>query len=476
MLAGDGRGGRQVSKPLRLAVVGHTNTGKTSLLRTLARESDFGEVRDEAGTTRHVEGLSLLAGGEAVIELYDTPGMEDAIALLDFIDGLVAAGERIDGRERTERFLQQPAAQQRFEQEAKVLRQLLASDAGLYVVDAREPVLAKYRDELSLLAGCARPLLPVLNFVAAPDARVSEWRAALARLNFHALVSFDSVAPAIDGERELFVTLATLLHAHRSGLQALIDERAQAAAFRRAAGQREIAAMLIDLAARRELVGAEGEDDQAATAAAVGQLQAAVRAREQQCVDALLALYRFRPDDVLSAALPLSEGRWQDDLFSVDTLKKFSVRAPSRMAKGAALGVGIDLVAGGLTLGAAAALGAAAGGLWQLIDDYGGRMLARLRGGRELSVDETVLRVLGLRQLSLLAALERRGHAALTPIALAVIEQAQAELASDWRERELPAEISRARAHPEWARGEDEGGRGQAIEALCRSFGQDSSF
>lgn len=471
-----------MSKPLRLAVVGHTNTGKTSLLRTLARESGFGEVRDEAGTTRHVEGLSLLAGGEAVVELYDTPGMEDAIALLDFIDGLVAAGERIDGRERTERFLQQPQAQQRFEQEAKVLRQLLASDAGLYVVDAREPVLAKYRDELSLLAGCARPLLPVLNFVAAPEARVSDWRAALARLNFHALVSFDSVAPAIDGERELFTTLATLMHEHRSDLQALIDERAEAAVFRRQAGQREIAAMLIDLAARRQLVdvaaegGTAGAADEAATAAAVRQLQAAVRAREQQCVDALLALYRFRRGDVLPAALLLSEGRWQDDLFSVDTLKKLSVRAPSRMAKGAALGVGIDLVAGGLTLGAAAALGAAAGGLWQLIDDYGGRVLARLRGGRELSVDEAVLRVLGLRQLSLLAALERRGHAALTPIELAAVEEAEAELASHWREGELPVVISWARAHPEWARGEDESGREQAIETLWRSFAHDSSF
>lgn len=203
---------------LRVAVVGHTNTGKTSLLRTLARDVGFGEVSDSAGTTRHVEGLRLMADGVAAAELFDTPGMEDAIALLEFIDELVDPGERVDGPERVARFLARDEAAGRFEQEAKVLRQMLASDAALYVVDARDPVLPKHRDELELLAACARPLLPVLNFIADPAARADDWRGALARLGLHAVVSFDTVAPPLDGERELFDTLATLIHSHRGRL------------------------------------------------------------------------------------------------------------------------------------------------------------------------------------------------------------------------------------------------------------------
>ena len=39
---------------LKLAVVGHANVGKTSLLRTLIRNSNFGDVSDKPGTTRHV--------------------------------------------------------------------------------------------------------------------------------------------------------------------------------------------------------------------------------------------------------------------------------------------------------------------------------------------------------------------------------------------------------------------------------------
>src|SRR5690606_29267267 len=138
--------------PIRLAVVGHTNVGKTSLLRTLTRDAGFGEVSHRPGTTRHVEGARLSLDGRAIVELYDTPGMEDAIALLEYLDSLVRPGERLDGPARIARFLDSSEARQRFEQEAKVLRQLLASDAGLYVLDAREPVLAKYRDELAILA------------------------------------------------------------------------------------------------------------------------------------------------------------------------------------------------------------------------------------------------------------------------------------------------------------------------------------
>jgi len=214
-----------MTEPLKLAVVGHTNVGKTSLLRTLTRDVGFGEVSHRPSTTRHVEGARLSVDGEALLELYDTPGLEDAIALLDYLERLERPGERLDGPARLERFLQGSEARQRFEQEAKVLRQLLASDAGLYVIDAREPVLAKYRDELEVLASCGKPLLPVLNFVASHQHREPQWREALARLGLHALVRFDSVAPPEDGERRLYESLALLLEDARPALQRLIDDQ-----------------------------------------------------------------------------------------------------------------------------------------------------------------------------------------------------------------------------------------------------------
>src|SRR3546814_17168117 len=87
------------SKPLKLAVVGHTNVGKTSLLRTLTRDVGFGEVSHRPSTTRHVEGARLSVDGEALMELYDTPGLEDAIALLDYLERLESSEASQGGKE-----------------------------------------------------------------------------------------------------------------------------------------------------------------------------------------------------------------------------------------------------------------------------------------------------------------------------------------------------------------------------------------
>ncbi|MBB3103465.1 GTPase/DUF3482 domain-containing protein [Azomonas macrocytogenes] len=427
---------------IKLAVVGHTNVGKTSLLRTLTRDAGFGEVSHRPSTTRHIEGARLSVDGEALLELYDTPGLEDAISLLDYLERQEQPGERLDGPARIELFLKSSEARHRFEQEAKVLRQLLASDAGLYIIDAREPVLAKYRDELEILAMCGKPLLPVLNFVASANGtRENEWREAMSRLGLHAMVRFDSVAPPQDGERRLYESLALLKEKDRPILERLIFDQEAQNAGRLQAGARLIAELLIDVAACRRSVVAEQEVERTA----IRDLHDAVRSREQRCVEALLRLYAFRPGDATTDDLPLLNGRWGNDLFNPETLKQLGVRVGSGMAAGAAAGAGVDLFVGGLTLGAATLIGALAGGGAQTARHYGNRLLGKFKGKRELTVDEAVLRLLALRQRQLLAALTARGHAAQQTIKF------DAPTDKSWQQGKLPAPLNHARAHPEWS-------------------------
>jgi small GTP-binding protein len=430
-----------MTKALKLAVVGHTNVGKTSLLRTLTRDVGFGDVSHRPSTTRHVEGARLSVDGEALLELYDTPGLEDAIALLDYLERLDRPGERLDGPARLARFLDGSEARQRFEQEAKVLRQLLASDAGLYVIDAREPVLAKYRDELAVLASCGKPLLPVLNFVSRAEHREADWREALARLGLHALVRFDSVAPPEDGERRLYESLALLLENSREPLQRLIIDQQTQRLARQQSAARLIAELLLDCAACRRSVATGSGQEQIA----IDALRKAVRLREQRCVEALLKLYAFRPQDATATDLPLLDGRWGDDLFNPETLKLLGVRLGGGIAAGAAAGAGVDLLVGGITLGAAALVGAIAGGALQTARNYGSRLLGKLKGQRELTVDDAVLRLLALRQRQLLQALDVRGHAAMDRITLSTPQD------KAWREGKLPDSLQKARAHPQWS-------------------------
>ncbi|MDU8599485.1 DUF3482 domain-containing protein [Pseudomonas syringae] len=429
------------TRAIKLAVVGHTNVGKTSLLRTLTGDVSFGEVSHRPSTTRHVEGARLSVDGEALVELYDTPGLEDAIAMLDYLERLDRPGERLDGPARLARFLEGSEARQRFEQEAKVMRQLLGSDAGLYVIDAREPVLAKYRDELAVLASCGKPLLPVLNFVSAQQHREPEWREALSRLGLHALVRFDSVAPPEDGGRRLYESLALLLESARPRLERLIEDQEKQRTAKRHSAARLIAELLIDCAACRRSVETSAEQEQQAVEA----LRKAVRQREQQCVEALLKLYAFRKDDVSSSDLPLMDGRWGDDLFNPETLKLMGVRVGGGVAAGAAAGAGVDLMVGGVTLGAAALVGAIAGGALSTARSYGSRLLGKFKGRRELTVDDAVLRLLALRQRHLLLALGVRGHAALHSIELTTPQD------KTWRKGKIPEPLNRARAHPQWS-------------------------
>lgn len=427
-----------VNKPLQITVAGHTNTGKTSLLRTLTRDARFGEVSDRPGTTRHVEAARLLVNGRVLLELYDTPGIEEPIDLLALLDQ--QGSPRDDGPARIQRFLASAPAQQRFEQEAKVLRQMLRSDAAFYVIDARDPVLPKHRDELEILRLCGIPLLPLLNFVSDPASREAAWRDALAGLGLHAVVRFDTVTPAEDGERLLYSKLASLLDAHREVLDALIESHAHEARLRQLAAAELVAELLITSAALRLRVSTL---DSSALETGAAQLNRQVREHEQFCVEHLLSLYRFYPDDVETAALPLTDGRWQLDPFDPVLLQAMGLRVGGGAAAGAAAGAGIDLMVGGMTLGAAAAIGALLGGGLQTLRHYGSSLLGKLTGETTLRVDDNTLRVLAARQCALVLALERRGHAAVQ-----ASQQAQAPLAVF---DELPVALRQARTNPRWA-------------------------
>ena len=231
---------------IKTAVVGHANAGKTSLMRTLLRDVRFGSVSNHPGTTRHVEGGALMVNGEPIIDLYDTPGLEDSMGLLEVLEE-IRPGEPLDGIERLRYFLGHLDAYPLYQQEAKVIRQLLHSDLFFYVIDCREPILGKYRDEIKVLAFAAKPVIPILNFVAAGSAQTAVWREHLARQGLHAAVEFDTVVFSFEGEKRLYQKVQSLLEERYDQVQRLIDDRQQRAQMSWQAGTRCIAELLVDV-------------------------------------------------------------------------------------------------------------------------------------------------------------------------------------------------------------------------------------
>lgn len=444
------------SARLHIAIVGHTNTGKTSLMRTLTRDRVFGEVADAPGTTRQVQSALCWLDGQPVLAWYDTPGLEDSIALRDWIESLPDEGSRLEGSDRVERFLRDEQAAHRFEQEHRVLQQVMHSDAVLYVIDVREPVLPKYRDELYLLNACARPVLPLLNFTASPGAEPQPWVQALARLGLHMHLQFDSVTPPIDGEALVFQMLGQLLSAHRALLKQLSEQAYNARLQRRGQALGQIAELLIDTAALEDF----SAPDEASIQRVVAKQQREVRQAEQQCVDTILLMFQFGRDEYLAADLAWSDGGWHSDPFSAQAMREAGVHLGKGVAAGALAGAAVDVMSAGLTLGTGTLIGAAAGAAWQGLERWGTDLLARVKGARSVRVSDEVVLVLAVRQLQLLDALEHRGHAAQGPVRAR--EQWQpAALSPD----QLLKLLSSARRHNDWS---SMRGSGQDTEARSR--------
>lgn len=432
------------SKPIEIAVVGHTNAGKTSLLRTLTRHSDFGEVSDRPGTTRHVEAIDLKIDGVTAVRFFDTPGLEDSTTLLDYLRALENCATPPD---RIRAFLKGPEARTGFEQEAKVLRKMLEVDAAVYVIDTREPVLPKFRAEIEILTWCAKPVMPVLNFVRHGASRKDEWLDALSAYNLHAYVQFDAVAPFIGSERDLYQSMAIMLRDRRDQLMRVIEDLEFQFQERRSAGCQVIAELLVDMTALRREISKEDLEIEHKKKAFIRDFRNTVLKRARLSIDDLLQVYGFRKEDADEAVLPWLDGRWEADLFNPETLRDASKKLGTGAAVGAAIGFAADLALAGLSLGAASAIGAAIGGIAsQGWGQFGRTLMNKALGIEALTLENEVLLVMAEHMLNLLWALEQRGHAAMGKVSR---HQSMPQAVNEQLKQLIEA-VQRARSHPDW--------------------------
>ncbi|MGB5518222.1 MAG: GTPase/DUF3482 domain-containing protein, partial [Gammaproteobacteria bacterium] len=290
--------------PIKVAVVGHTNAGKTSLIRTLLRDDRFGKIDDAAGTTRYVEKSAIFSGDDEVLNLFDTPGFEDSSALLQALEDLSETLQARLPADVLRAFIAQADDFPDFVQETKVLRQSINSDVLLYVIDVREPFLGKYRDEVEILSKAGKPILPVFNFIAGNRAALKRWREQMAQFNLHAALEFDTVAFDFEAEKRLYQKLQSLIEDRYDALQALIDSRLEIwKSLNQAAARRIFLLLTVVACYRREVEGKNGP-----TQAEVAIMQDYVRDVEQRALKDLLTIFAFTQLDVDLQQLPVRDG------------------------------------------------------------------------------------------------------------------------------------------------------------------------
>lgn len=383
---------------ISLALVSHTNVGKTTLARTLLGR-EIGEVRDAPHVTEFAEGHLLLAteAGDRLL-LWDTPGFGDSARL---VRHLRRAEQPLLGflAERWDRWTDRPLWSS--QQALRAVRD--EADVVLYLVNAAEsPAAAGYvGPEMELLRWLGKPVLVLLNQLGAPrpaaaeQAEIDAWRAHLAlHAQVRAVLPLDAFARCWVQEGVLLAALAEVLEDEPRAAMARLHAAWEAAAERRfddamallAAGLARAGAdreplpaggALRDLARRAgQALGLPRSDDPALLA----QQALALRLEQslQRDTGALIALHGLGGQaqaEVLAriaahfdVRLPLDEGR---------------AAVLGGLVSGALAGLKADLASGGLTLGG----GLLAGGLIGALGAAGAaRAVNRLQGREEAAV------------------------------------------------------------------------------------------
>ena len=371
---------------ISIALLSHTNVGKTTLARTLLRR-DIGAVMDRAHVTEVAEEYELMrsAGGDRLL-LWDTPGFGDSVRLQR---RLAASGQPLGW------FLSQVwdrFADRAFWCSQQALRAARDSaDVVLYVVNAAEdPAAAGYIEpELRILDWLGKPSLLLLNQLGtrndpAQDQQLAEqWGTFLRRQSttvVQRVMSFDAFARCWVQEHVLLDAIAEVLPEPRRPACARI-----AAAWRardldvleRSAAV--IAAQLVRLAGDAEPLP-EATLVQKVGRVLQGSADAAPGADEERARNALSTRLdeSVRESTAALVALHGLTGTAGDQILQQVGAAFSTQRAPDAdkaglwggLVSGALGGLAADLAAGGLTLGAGALLGGIAGA-------YGARKLTQ---------------------------------------------------------------------------------------------------
>lgn len=421
-------------KTLKIAIVGHTNTGKTSLIRTITRERNFGEVKDEASTTIDVAEIKRRSD-KLTFTYIDTPGIEDAMGVLDLLEEQYPSNSRLDEAEKLQQFANDPHIEAIFEQEVKVIKQLFRADLTCYIIDCRLPFLPKFDDELTLIEKTHHPILPILNFI--DGEHLTTWKKHLKAHGIHHYLEFDTVMPP--QKRRFYEQIAIMFPEYYVEIMAYIQLEELAEKRRLEEALKVVANFYLNLMTLQIR-----EKSHAPQSTIIQTLNQHIEKIERQSIQSLLNIYQFNSEDIAYFTLIAQGSQYEKELFTSDNLIDFTVQFGKGAGVGAGLMAGVEALAGFTTLGAVTATGAVIGGLAASFKFYGMNFIDKLQNIETFCVNDDAINYLTARILYIVGALNGRSHAELTPIYLQTIESNSPIL------NRLIEATKSLRAHPEF--------------------------
>ncbi|MBQ1338691.1 MAG: DUF3482 domain-containing protein [Thermoguttaceae bacterium] len=368
-------------KPLVVAVVGPTNEGKTSILRTLTSDPNFGLVNAYNGTTVRAEIQKIFYKGVVeILQLVDTPGFQTSGEIYELLMEDEAVQERLGAFDLDDLFRVVPQQDDDFRHDLRAWREVARCDAVIFVVNVVEnPKQSLLKYTLALLKNIGKPVVVAYNnthvesatSVDATGAGVTDYRAewdeTLRKNSFFLVQEYDAHIRSFNDELELFEKLAALARdpLTQRVLRLEIRERRARELRRLQTSRHVVAELLLDVAAYREIKTDVGQNEWQLELERLEEvLKQTVITREHEAQVALLEAWGFHVGVLDREMLSVEDDANQrNQLFGAEAKRHVSVGGGVGVTVGAILGGAIDACVGGLSFGTGAMLGGFLGGL-----------------------------------------------------------------------------------------------------------------
>lgn len=369
----------------RFAVVGHPNKGKSSIVSTLAEDSDVA-ISAMPGTTETARVFPMRLDDEVLYELIDTPGFQRPREVLGWLERHSEGAH--DRADTVTRFVTEHRDDKRFYDECELLQPLVEGAGILYVVDGSRPYGAEYEAEMQILRWTGRPRMALINLIGSGD-HVDEWQRALDQY-FSIVRIFDAVHADIAKRFALLRSFGELHQPWQPGIERAVAALEADYRRRRHLSAQAITDLIVKaLTSRLSERIAEDADPRPIIAKLEDRLRSDLRNEERDSRRQIESIYRHQNIEHRDVEPELIG----HDLFSSESARLFGLSrlqlAAAGAVSGAVAGGSIDILVGGASLLAGSGIGALIGGASAL---FGAERIGRLKllGQSLMSRDITV--------------------------------------------------------------------------------------
>lgn len=343
------------------AVVGRPNKGKSSIVATLARD-DAVYIDARAGSTKEAHCYPMKVDGETLYELMDTPGLQRARSVLDWLNA--HCSDAAARPETVKAFVEQHEGDARYSDECQALRPIVSGAGIIYVVDGSVPYGADYEAEMEILRWSGRPSLALINPIEGEDF-VEEWTAGLGQF-FRTVRTFNAHRAEVTKQLELLELFGHLDPAWRAPLERAVSILKQDRQLQAQGASSYITDLIVEaITYKVEQAVPEGLPLEPVQKLLFERYKAHLVKRERQCRQRVEELYYYSNLKKSEDTLALEES----DLFNIEKWYLWGLSERALLTAAASAGA---VVGGSTGMMVDAATGGLLGGLGTLVAGAGG--------------------------------------------------------------------------------------------------------